>query len=374
MTSRIEHIVEELERESARIHEAVEHIGTVLKGIDDVLYRLLLIIIVNGSAILVGAPGTAKTQSCHALARVYGARFKKLQFTYTLTAEQLLGYEDEYNERKRVIRGQLHGAQLFLADELPRAHPKAQSALLECMQEKQITLGENTIEMEEPFTVVATRNPFESQETSEHLPEALADRFYLEIPVLAPSKEVVIALLDSARIVHRDLDELAGLAQLMAPADILRIRALANELIAYDRAHTSAAWARVGTGAYIGEMYQFFLDVSQGRIEQFPHILQSFISPRAVKRLYLMAYVAAVLSPGPLSLGAERLRPTARHVQMLLSDFLRHRFIFHPTVPKARYEEYVENLARACSEQLERMNKTFWRRIDAEECTEWKRL
>ncbi len=372
MTGCIEHIVEELDRESARIHESITHIGTIVKGIDDVLYKLFLTIIVNGSAILVGAPGTAKTQSCHAIARVYGAQFRKLQLNYGTIPEHLLGYEDEREGVKRVIRGQLHGAQLFLADELPRAHPKTQSALLECMQEKQITLGENVIDMAEPFTLIATRNPFETQETAEHLPEALADRFYLEIPVPPPTKSVVRELIGMATIVHRDLDELAALSPLMQPADIVHLRSLLNAGITYDRVHTSPKRSDLGVGAYISEAYQFFLAVSGGEVEQFPNVLQSPVSPRAVKHLLLMAYVAALLSPEQGREGFERFRPTPRHVQMLLSDFLRHRFIFHTTVPKARYEALTSELVRECIRALERHNKTFWRQRGAEECA-WRR-
>lgn len=180
---------EKIARESAFIDILNTELGKAVIGQKYMVERLLLALIANGHILLEGVPGLAKTLSVKSLATAIQAKFSRIQFTPDLLPADLIGTMI-YNQKDNdfiVKKGPIF-ANFVLADEINRAPAKVQSALLEAMQEKQVTIGENTYKLEEPFLVMATQNPVE-QEGTYPLPEAQVDRFMLKIVISYPKRE-----------------------------------------------------------------------------------------------------------------------------------------------------------------------------------------
>ncbi|MFZ1800119.1 MAG: MoxR family ATPase [Chitinophagaceae bacterium] len=166
-----------------------QELSKVLVGQHYMVSRLLIGLLSNGHVLLEGVPGLAKTLTIKSMAQAISAKFSRIQFTPDLLPADVIGtmiYNQSRNEFF-VRKGPIF-ANFILADEINRAPAKVQSALLECMQERQVTIGENTYPLEEPFLVLATQNPLE-QEGTYALPEAQVDRFMLKIIVKYPAKE-----------------------------------------------------------------------------------------------------------------------------------------------------------------------------------------
>ena len=175
------------------LHEKVKHmisdIGKVIIGQDYMINRLLMGLFTDGHVLLEGVPGLAKTLTINTLAKVLCLNFKRIQFTPDLLPADLVGTMI-YNPKEsnfEVKKGPIF-ANLILADEVNRSPAKVQSALLECMQERQVTIGEKTYILDSPFLVLATQNPIE-QEGTYPLPEAQVDRFMMKISINYPSKD-----------------------------------------------------------------------------------------------------------------------------------------------------------------------------------------
>ena len=180
---------QELKKEHQRKIKQVTHeVGKVVVGQDYMVNRLLIGLFTQGHILLEGVPGLAKTLTVNTLADVLHLDFKRIQFTPDLLPADLLGTMI-YNQQKsefEVKKGPIF-ANMILADEVNRSPAKVQSALLESMQEKQVTIGETTFELDRPFLVMATQNPVD-QEGTYPLPEAQVDRFMLKVHVDYPSK------------------------------------------------------------------------------------------------------------------------------------------------------------------------------------------
>src|SRR6188508_2180337 len=176
-----------------KLREEVSH---VIVGQTHMLDRLLIGLLSNGHVLLEGVPGLAKTLTIKSLAQAIHAKFSRIQFTPDLLPADVIGtmiYNQQRNEFV-VRKGPIFG-NFILADEINRAPAKVQSALLEAMQEKQVTLGDQTFKLAEPFLVLATQNPIE-QEGTYPLPEAQLDRFLLKVKVGYPSKDDEVKILD----------------------------------------------------------------------------------------------------------------------------------------------------------------------------------
>lgn len=185
----IRRIHEEIERESVFVQALTAEVGKVIVGQKYLIERLLIGLLANGHILIEGVPGLAKTYAVKALAGAISARFQRIQFTPDLLPADIIGTQI-YNQRTGEFtarKGPVF-ANFVLADEINRAPPKVQSALLEAMQERQVTIGDETFRLEEPFLVLATQNPIE-QEGTYPLPEAQTDRFLLKLRVSYPSKE-----------------------------------------------------------------------------------------------------------------------------------------------------------------------------------------
>jgi MoxR-like ATPase len=180
---------EKIQRESAFVDLLQMEVGKVIIGQKYMIDRLLVGLLSNGHILLEGVPGLAKTLAIKSIASSIHARFNRIQFTPDLLPADLIGTQI-YNQKKEeftVRKGPVF-ANFILADEINRAPAKVQSALLEAMQEKQVTIGEQTFKLEEPFLVLATQNPIE-QEGTYPLPEAQVDRFMLKVVIGYPNKE-----------------------------------------------------------------------------------------------------------------------------------------------------------------------------------------
>jgi MoxR-like ATPase len=191
----IKTINEMIQRESAFVDTLTTEIAKVIVGQKQMVDRLLIGLLCNGHILLEGVPGLAKTLTIKSLAAAISAKFQRIQFTPDLLPADLVGTMI-YNQKDGKFftrRGPIF-ANFILADEINRAPAKVQSALLEAMQERQITIGEETFKLDEPFLVLATQNPIE-QEGTYPLPEAQVDRFMLKVKIGYPSREDELAIM-----------------------------------------------------------------------------------------------------------------------------------------------------------------------------------
>ncbi|MBP7176782.1 MAG: MoxR family ATPase [Thermoclostridium sp.] len=179
------------------IHQAREEINKVIIGQEYMIDRILIALITGGHILLEGVPGLAKSLAASTIARVTGVEFKRIQFTPDLLPADILGTEI-YNQKTGdfIIKKGPIFSNIILADEINRAPAKVQSALLEAMQERQVTIGENTYPLDKPFIVIATQNPIEQQGTYP-LPEAQQDRFMMKLKIQHPNRE------EEKRIIER---------------------------------------------------------------------------------------------------------------------------------------------------------------------------
>ena len=189
MSIDIEAVHRKIEQESGFVETLTAEVGKVIVGQDYMVQRLLIGLLSNGHVLLEGVPGLAKTLTVRTLSGAIQTRFQRVQFTPDLLPADLLGtlIYDQKEGTFKTKKGPIF-ANLILADEINRSPAKVQSALLEAMQERTVTLGETTFPLDDPFLVLATQNPIE-QEGTYPLPEAQIDRFMLKLAVGYPSQE-----------------------------------------------------------------------------------------------------------------------------------------------------------------------------------------
>ena len=196
MNTGITAINEEVQRASGFVRPLLTELGKVVIGQNYLIERLIIGMLSNGHVLLEGVPGLAKTLSVKSLAACLSVRFSRIQFTPDMLPADVVGTQiyDARTGGFTTRKGPVF-ANLVLADEINRAPAKVQSALLEAMQEKQVTLGETSHKLEEPFLVMATQNPIE-QEGTYPLPEAQVDRFMLKLKIGYPSRQEERQILD----------------------------------------------------------------------------------------------------------------------------------------------------------------------------------
>ena len=221
----IKAINEKIHRESAFIDILQMEIGKVIVGQKNMVERLMIGLLANGHILLEGVPGLAKTLSVKTLAAAIRAKFQRIQFTPDLLPADLVGTMI-YNQKEgsfQTKKGPIF-ANFILADEINRSPAKVQSALLEAMQERQVTIGEQTFKLPEPFLVLATQNPIE-QEGTYPLPEAQVDRFMLKVKIGYPSKEEELLIMRANVI-----GTFPELNSVVTPADIIKARGVIGEI------------------------------------------------------------------------------------------------------------------------------------------------
>jgi MoxR-like ATPase len=216
---------ERIKQESAFIDLLLNEITKVIVGQKAMVERLIVGLLGNGHILLEGVPGLAKTLAINTLASAMKAKFQRIQFTPDLLPADLIGTMI-YNQKDGnffIRKGPIF-SNFILADEINRAPAKVQSALLEAMQERQITIGNETFKLEEPFLVLATQNPIE-QEGTYPLPEAQVDRFMLKIKITYPSREEEMKIMRQ-NVLNSELKVNA----VITPADILKARKLIQDI------------------------------------------------------------------------------------------------------------------------------------------------
>ena len=221
----IKAINEKIQRESAFVDILQMEIGKVIIGQKYMVERLLIGLLANGHILLEGVPGLAKTLSVKTLAAAIKAKFQRIQFTPDLLPADLVGTMI-YNQKEGSFQTKKGPgfANFILADEINRSPAKVQSALLEAMQERQVTIGEQTFPLPEPFLVLATENPIE-QEGTYPLPEAQVDRFMLKVKIGYPSKEEELLIMRAnVNIVPAQVNTV------VTPEDILKARSAIGEI------------------------------------------------------------------------------------------------------------------------------------------------
>ncbi|MBP5300986.1 MAG: AAA family ATPase [Victivallales bacterium] len=226
MSIDVKQISEKVAREAALLQSIRSEIGKVIVGQSALVDRLLMALVTNNHVLIEGVPGLAKTLTITTLAQVIQATFHRIQFTPDLLPADVIGtlvYNPKTGEFT-TKQGPIF-ANLILADEINRAPAKVQSALLEAMQERQVTIGDHTFPLPTPFLVLATQNPVE-QEGTYPLPEAQVDRFMFKVMVDYPTPAEELKILQRMA----NAQQLPAASPVIAPADIERIRALAAEI------------------------------------------------------------------------------------------------------------------------------------------------
>ncbi len=219
MKANVQEITDQVKGLEPMIQDVFSEIGKVIVGQRQMIERLLIGILADGHILVEGVPGLAKTTAVKCLAQTIHTGFQRIQFTPDLLPADLIGTQI-YRPREGdfvVKKGPLF-SNIILADEINRAPAKVQSALLEAMQEKQVTIGQETFLLDEPFMVLATQNPIE-QEGTYPLPEAQVDRFMLKLLVHYPNREEELAIMDQQARRHKP-----EVKHVLDPADILKAR------------------------------------------------------------------------------------------------------------------------------------------------------
>ena len=280
----------------------LDAVGRVVVGQGHMVERLLIGLLTGGHVLLEGVPGLAKTLTVSTLARAFDARFQRIQFTPDLLPADLLGTLI-YNQAEAtflVKKGPVF-ANVVLADEVNRAPAKVQSALLEAMQERQVTIGETTFELPSPFLVMATQNPIE-QEGTYPLPEAQVDRFMLKVVVGYPSRGEEIEIM--RRMSHAA--PLPDVAPVVTPAEVLAARAVVGEVYVDARVEE-----------YVVDLVLATRDPRRYKLPDLDGLVATGASPRASIALALAARAHAFLQG--------RAYATPDDVRALALDVLRHR-------------------------------------------------
>jgi MoxR-like ATPase len=279
-------------------------IGKVLVGQDEMLHRLLLGLLAGGHVLLEGVPGLAKTLAIRTLADALHGTFSRIQFTPDMLPGDVVGTqifsprEGTYSIKKGPVFGNF-----ILADEINRAPAKVQSALLEAMQERQVTLGDQTLPLAEPFLVLATQNPIE-QEGTYPLPEAQLDRFMLKIKVGYPSKDDEVKIID--RIAGSGAEPTAS--KVMGTDEVLAARDVVRKVFVDDKVKRYAVDVVAATR-----------DPKGANMPQLAPLIDNGASVRASIALIKVAKAQAVLA------GRDYISP--HDVKTIAHDVLRHRIL-----------------------------------------------
>ncbi len=309
----IKELNEKIEKESAFVDMITLEIGKVIVGQKHLVESLLIGLLSDGHILLEGVPGLAKTLAVNTLASTIDAKFNRIQFTPDLLPADLIGtmIYSQKQENFTVRKGPIF-AHFILADEINRSPAKVQSALLEAMQEKQVTIGNESHKLEQPFMVLATQNPIE-QEGTYPLPEAQVDRFMLKVVISYPDRD------EEKLIMRENLGQVFPVAKkVIKPGDILKARSLVKEV-------------------YMDEKIEkYILDIvfstrypDQYNLEKYKNMIQYGGSPRASIYLALGAKAYAFIK--------RRGYVIPEDVRALCHDVLRHRI-------GLTYEAEAENI------------------------------
>lgn len=292
---------EKIKNESAFVDTLFSEIGKAIVGQKEMVERLIIGLLSNGHVLLEGVPGLAKTLAIKSLAQSMHAKFQRIQFTPDLLPADLLGtmIYSQKDGNFSIKKGPIF-SNFILADEINRAPAKVQSALLEAMQERQVTIGEETFKLDEPFLVLATQNPIE-QEGTYPLPEAQVDRFMLKIKITYPKREEELLIMKQ---------NVGGIISEIKPIikteDILRARKLVHDVYVDEKIEK-----------YILDIIFATRNPEQFGLESLKELISYGGSPRATINLALGAKSMAFIK--------RRGYVIPEDVRAICMDVLRHR-------------------------------------------------
>ena len=327
MNQQIQVLNEQVKQESQFIERIIEEVGRVIVGQRYMVERLLLGILCDGHVLIEGVPGLAKTLCVRTLSRVIDAGFGRVQFTPDLLPADLTGTQvysqktGEFIPRKGPIF-----TNIVLADEVNRAPAKVQSALLEAMQERQVTIGASTYPLPEPFLVLATENPIE-QEGTYPLPEAQVDRFMFKLKVTYPRKE------EERQILERmSGGDLPSVEKRCTPADILRCRKVVRDVYMDEKIKD-----------YIVTLVLATREPAEYGLKELDGLIEYGASPRATIYLAQAAKANAFLR--------KRGYVTPEDIKQIGMDILRHRVLL--TYEAEAEEMTSEDIVKKVFERVE---------------------
>lgn len=308
-------INDRIAKESKFIEPLKSSIGEVIVGQEDLINKILIGLLANGHMLLEGVPGLAKTLTVNTLAKAIDTNFQRIQFTPDMLPADLLGTLI-FNQKKGTFetrKGPIF-SNIILADEINRAPSKVQSALLEAMQERQVTIGEETYKLDAPFLVLATQNPIE-QEGTYPLPEAQVDRFMMKLVVDYPEKEEERLILRQAAKTNGNIE----IKPSINPKDILKAQSTINDIYVDEKVED-----------YVLNLVFSTRNPDQYNLGDISQLIEFGASPRATINLILASKARAFLE--------HRGYITPEDVRFVGKDILRHRIIL-------TYEAEAEELS-----------------------------
>lgn len=315
------------EKECAVLNEIKSETAKVIVGQEMMIDRLLTALICGGHVLLEGVPGLAKTLTVSVLSQVIDADFKRIQFTPDLLPSDLLGTLI-YNPQKGAFttkKGPVF-ANIVLADEINRAPAKVQSALLECMQERQVTLGDETFPLPKPFFVLATQNPID-QEGTYALPEAQVDRFFMKLNITYPNRDEELRILESM-----SLSEMPAVRRGAVSAQtLLSFQTLLDEVYLDEKLK-----------GYIVDLIRATRDPASVGLGKLKPLIAFGASPRAVIALAKASKATALLN------GRNWVKP--EDIAAVAPDILRHRVIlgYEAMAEGKTSDAVIDELQKAC--------------------------
>ncbi|HPT06608.1 MAG TPA: MoxR family ATPase [Candidatus Omnitrophota bacterium] len=328
MTTGLTAINEKVKKESAFVSTLTAEIHKVIVGQEYLVNRLLIGFLSNGHILVEGVPGLAKTLAIKTLAQTIHSKFQRIQFTPDLLPADLIGTLI-YNPKEGVFttkKGPIF-ANIILADEINRAPAKVQSALLEAMQERQVTISETTFKLEEPFLVMATQNPIE-QEGTYPLPEAQVDRFMLKISITYPTIEEEQKILKRMGFTSVQ----TGVNPVIEPGDILRAQHVVDEVYMDEKIEK-----------YILDIVFATRQPARYKLDDLSGLIQYGASPRATLCLVLASKAHAFIDG--------RGYVTPQDVKFIAADVLRHRVI--PSYEAEAEEKTSDDIIKRILNEIE---------------------
>lgn len=313
MSRSIAELNKQIQREAAFVQDILTEVQRVIVGQDYLINRLLIALLSNGHVLIEGVPGLAKTLSVRTLSATLNTQFQRIQFTPDLLPADLIGTQI-YNPKSGEFSPRLGPvfSNIVLADEINRAPAKVQSALLEAMEERQITIGETSYRLDDPFLVLATQNPVE-QEGTYPLPEAQLDRFMLKVVVGYPSRD------EEREIINRMAGEPpAPPTAIVTPEDIIQARQVVNNIYVDEKIKD-----------YVLDIVFATRQADKNGMKKISALIEYGASPRGTISLIKAAKAHAFLSG--------RGYVTPDDVKQVAPDVLRHRII-------TSFEAQAENI------------------------------
>lgn len=325
MSFNLSELNEKIRNESQFITNVKQELGKVIVGQQQMVDSLILGLLCNGHILLEGVPGLAKSLTVSSLAKVIKASFNRIQFTPDLLPADLIGtlIYNQKNGSFETKKGPIF-SNIILADEINRSPAKVQAALLEAMQERQVSIGDTTHKLDDPFLVLATQNPIE-QEGTYPLPEAQVDRFMLKVIIDYPNRTDEMEIMK--RMANTSGNVKAIINPVISPDDIKRARSIVNDVYIDEKIHT-----------YIIDLVFATREPENINLNDLKDLIQTGASPRASINLALASKARAFMQG--------RGFVTPEDVRDVIMDVMRHRILltFEAEAEEVKSEDVIQKI------------------------------